>query len=291
MARQMQRAGIALLSILVLGLSPDVLAADTCYWPSSSPANAFVPCNVNPSDSGPRPCCGKGEVCLSNAACFSTAIGVIYRGACTDQTWQSNKCPRFFLEEHPNYTANMFSCLDGTFRTDPGRCSDGDNFRYSGASLIGLVSATAPATTSRTDTASSGSTSSTGTDVACPSAVNAQTSTGCRSKGDMRRIGLGVGLGLGLPLLAALAAVAVLLRSNRRFRANTKQDPATTIAAAGAGASKYPRGYGGAGFPPPQPSMTTTTMTPELGPSTHKPADPNPPLEMDGRDSTAYRPS
>ena len=87
----------SILNIVILLFSlPIVRAAeDTCYWPNKDPAPGFTPCGN--SSTNARACCGKGEPCLSNGLCFSPAIGVVYRGACSDSTWPDPACPNLFF--------------------------------------------------------------------------------------------------------------------------------------------------------------------------------------------------
>ena len=72
-------------------------AQDTCYWPSGSVAGNYKTCSINPNNPGIRWCCDAADVCLSNGLCFGASLGAIYRGACTDQTWQNSNCPKVFI--------------------------------------------------------------------------------------------------------------------------------------------------------------------------------------------------
>jgi len=185
--------------------------ADNCYWPNGDLSKSYVPCNVNPASTGPRACCAPTEPCLANKLCFSTAVGVVYRGACTDNTFQDPNCPKVFLTESPNNTANLIPCLNGYYRYSGGQCTDSDVFKWSSAGVIGLEAITASSITTGTASASATSTS------ACPAAVGSCDQV---AQNAQRTVGLGVGLGLGLPLLAALVAVAYLLFAGRRRKAD-----------------------------------------------------------------------
>jgi hypothetical protein len=111
MIYQMQPIRVALLSLYLLTSLP-AAQATTCFWPDSSSADpVYVPCNVNPADTGNRTCCAEEDVCLSNKACFSLDVGVIYRGACTDETFQNSNCLQVFTRGSPVQTlASALRC-------------------------------------------------------------------------------------------------------------------------------------------------------------------------------------
>ena len=93
---QVSCTSVLLFSFPLLSLAA-VPAQDSCFWPSGDLASGYTPCADNAAEQSVRSCCGKGEVCLSNGLCFSTAIGVVYRGACTERAWQSDACPKVFI--------------------------------------------------------------------------------------------------------------------------------------------------------------------------------------------------
>lgn len=68
-------------------------ATQTCYWPDGSIAEsgAGLPCGSNNEVSH---CCSERDACLENGLCYGTGVGVPYRGSCTDQNWNSTKCPK-----------------------------------------------------------------------------------------------------------------------------------------------------------------------------------------------------
>lgn len=65
-----------------------------------------MPCNPSAPASV---CCGKGWTCLSSGVCefnqdsnnprISNAIGELWRGSCTDNSWDSIHCPLFCYGE------------------------------------------------------------------------------------------------------------------------------------------------------------------------------------------------
>ena len=97
---------IALSSTFLLIYYPIILGA-SCYFPDQSIAGQpYLPCSGTTSD-GYSPCCASGDQCTEHGYCFGNA-GYIYRGGCTDITWQSPNCAQQcrdgtqsqLLEEH-----------------------------------------------------------------------------------------------------------------------------------------------------------------------------------------------
>ena len=74
--------------------------ATACWWPNGQTNGAtrknpqadpfFVPCDPSARHSA---CCALGESCTENGLCYSGSGG-IYRGACTDSTWQDSACAK-----------------------------------------------------------------------------------------------------------------------------------------------------------------------------------------------------
>lgn len=74
--------------------SPQMLKRDapTCYNPNGSVSPIMFACDILTVFS---PCCMFGTVCLDNKLCRND--NDIYRGGCTDPTWNSSDCPRMCL--------------------------------------------------------------------------------------------------------------------------------------------------------------------------------------------------
>ena len=73
-----------------------IVEATTCYWPNGAEAQSsdgIQACNatVNGADSG---CCSYKDVCTTKGFCFSSTVGFMYRGGCTDQAWNLDVLPR-----------------------------------------------------------------------------------------------------------------------------------------------------------------------------------------------------
>ena len=74
--------------------------ASSCWFPNGAPAPVSLPCNLTESESA---CCARGLTCLSNGVCqidqdlenANDKIGTMWRGSCTDRSWQSSDCPLF----------------------------------------------------------------------------------------------------------------------------------------------------------------------------------------------------
>lgn len=74
-------------------LQPNVVIGSTCYWPDGSVVSdqwSYTPCNST-ANGVESTCCSQGDVCSSNGYCLGTA-GYMYRGACTDSSWNDGSC-------------------------------------------------------------------------------------------------------------------------------------------------------------------------------------------------------
>lgn len=77
--------------------------AQTCYFPNGAAADRDIPCRA-PTSNQASACCAYSDICLDNSLCLAqSGIGIITRGSCTDQNWQSSACARY--------------CQDGKFST------------------------------------------------------------------------------------------------------------------------------------------------------------------------------
>ncbi len=82
------------MSLLIL-FQRNVVVSRTCYWPDESivsdqEGDNYTPCNstANGVDSA---CCDKDDVCSSSGYCLGRS-GYMYRGACTDPSWNAEAC-------------------------------------------------------------------------------------------------------------------------------------------------------------------------------------------------------
>lgn len=73
-----------------------VYASPNCYFPNGTMDNNYVACDTNAPNSA---CCASTDECLTNGLCRpvnSTGEANDYwRDLCTDQTWESDACPKF----------------------------------------------------------------------------------------------------------------------------------------------------------------------------------------------------
>ncbi|EPE24130.1 hypothetical protein GLAREA_07980 [Glarea lozoyensis ATCC 20868] len=90
-----------LLTVLLCFCLPGVRGERKCYYPNNTLAPSDSECSAGAETSV---CCGKGYVCLGNGVCQidpkitgpnARFAGTIWRGSCTDQTWNSPECPKY----------------------------------------------------------------------------------------------------------------------------------------------------------------------------------------------------
>jgi hypothetical protein len=84
-----------LISALAFGLVElkPVLAFTQCYYPDGSIPTDYVwePCTGSEFSS----CCipSEGDICQEDGLCYYPSNEQVYRGACTDRTWNDPSCP------------------------------------------------------------------------------------------------------------------------------------------------------------------------------------------------------
>lgn len=96
-----------LLSLTLSDLIIIVRSTATCYLPDKSIAKsgdtAYHPCNATAADNGDGSACCQlssstgSSICLTSGFCFG-ADSYVYRGGCTDQSWNSPNCPSQCLD-------------------------------------------------------------------------------------------------------------------------------------------------------------------------------------------------
>lgn len=97
-------------AVVLLAASSTALA-QSCYYPDGSlPTDyVYVPCTGDSVSS----CCipSEGDVCLASGACYYKSGNYPFRGACTDKSWSSSKCPKFCMsrEQSPIPPAHFSS--------------------------------------------------------------------------------------------------------------------------------------------------------------------------------------
>ncbi|KAJ6115046.1 hypothetical protein N7486_000824 [Penicillium sp. IBT 16267x] len=202
----------------------------TCYWPNGDTQDDYVQCPSGLS------CCLKGETCLSNGLCFTANFGILYRGACADESWPIAECPRACYTEIDSGWANLFQCNTSTNLLT---C----NHEYTSAGIVcngygvgtydGYTSANVTAaqvgitddatTTNTTNSTSTNSTStyndgSTSTDSSKLTVTTCPSATSSKNDSELLVLGIGLGAGLGIPLLIATGLLIYCGGQNRKHK-------------------------------------------------------------------------
>src|SRR3954467_8039917 len=78
---------------LILSHLDASLAFTQCYYPDGSIPTDYVwePCTGSQYSS----CCipSEGDICQDNGLCYFPPLGNLFRGTCTDRTWNDPACP------------------------------------------------------------------------------------------------------------------------------------------------------------------------------------------------------
>ncbi|KAF2159686.1 hypothetical protein M409DRAFT_60612 [Zasmidium cellare ATCC 36951] len=219
-----------LVAILTVSNTASPQDSRACYFRDGGPAQDYVQC---PGANGTKTaaCCYSAgwphiDPCFSNGFCFSTEVGVVYRGACTDQDWGSTQCVQNCQNVNRGGTAMLSFCQDLNLcctAVDDSEnrdcCSNGklgDNkLNWNDPTLTGHVNASMLYDVYDSRQAIAG-------------AVTESTSNGTvpTDREDSNTVSegaiIGVGVGLGVPLLIALATCIWLFLSLRKERAKDR---------------------------------------------------------------------
>ncbi|KAF3916403.1 hypothetical protein ABW21_db0207237 [Orbilia brochopaga] len=209
--QQLQHVSTFSLSLLLLSvLQPPIISAQDprpCYFPGGQRANGYVACDD--TTTGHSACCQN----KNQTACFATGLcylqnGFYERGACTDQSWQSDACPgpcRDFRNSGQDLLAcddssDSFCCATGS---KPSCCSDTKNYFPFNVGDIAFINGQPVA---RTRSASG--------NVTAPAASATPVTV------DKAPTGLVVGMavGIAIPSIIAVAFAAMYFRERRRRR-------------------------------------------------------------------------
>jgi hypothetical protein len=88
-------ASRAVLTLLLLSTLAAHLSAETCYLPNGSAIGGLRVCDPSAPASA---CCALGDECTTNGFCKAGNDGDnnwLWRGTCTDKTWESDSCPKY----------------------------------------------------------------------------------------------------------------------------------------------------------------------------------------------------
>lgn len=115
----MLRQGVAFAVILPL------VSAYTCYWPDGSNATSsgYVACNSTAAASS---CCDPNAACTTFGWCLG-ASGAAYRGACTQQDWNTPACMASYCQSNCSHDASFGEIL--TQRRCKGQLSVSDELQ------------------------------------------------------------------------------------------------------------------------------------------------------------------
>jgi hypothetical protein len=248
----------AALAVLVALAHLPYSTADTakCYYPNGDVATTYSPCNS--TSGGPSACCElSSSACSLTGYCYGNA-GVMYRGGCTDQSWNAVACPQRCVDgTRPNlqyillyFVAWKLTCSlvnRGAF-SNINLCPNGDSNRFftcsgSGQFTLNMCStnftfdAGTPFTPSFSSTNPVSSTSTTSSTSSSTSATSTSTTAAAASVScaDPART---VGLAVGIPLAALAAFLTLALFFQHRRRTGTARRPAE-LATAYSGTSVY----------------------------------------------------
>ncbi|RVD83649.1 uncharacterized protein DFL_005429 [Arthrobotrys flagrans] len=250
------------LSILLsLTALPSLIAAQRrCYFPDGSRAPSHRACSqdAETDNSVHSSCCGLDDnvVCLSSKLCINQN-GYIYRGACTDQTWEDEACPSSYCTSFAGSGMNILPCNDVTRQwccaeggTIP--CCQNENrtkfllnpgtVTYVAAGLSTVSLPASSSTSAESTSASDTSTTTTTSDLIATSAPQPTPTT--LSTG----VAVGMGIGIGIPTVLAIvfASLWLIERSKRKRQQQPIVPPAPFTS------DYHHQSYGGGGRSPPE---------------------------------------
>ncbi|KAK6347919.1 hypothetical protein TWF718_005739 [Orbilia javanica] len=209
----MQRITTFSITLLLLSIYSLVSAQDPdprpCFFPGGSRAPGYVACNN--AATGHSACCRNNN----QTTCFSTGLcylerGFYERGACTDQSWQSDSCPgpcRDFRSSGQNIlacadTTGSFCCGTGG---NPSCCQNRDNYFTFEVGQIAFINGEP---VSRTRTA--GPATATGT------STNSATATAEPQVVERAPTGLVAGMAAGIAVASVIAIVFAIMYFRER---------------------------------------------------------------------------
>lgn len=255
-------------------LSPIVLLlvagamAQSCFYPSGTQTGAdTVPCNN--TGSGFTHCCTSGDVCISNGFCFGAAQAMVrlspsliqqrlqqaastitkfsraniaqqvYRGACTDSSFNSTKCPQSCTDYQTDDFANIWKCpapydqdLFWCGANSAKMCGATDEGTFSWPDGRNMIIAAAAAQSGAATSVSPAS-QTVGSSTACAATATATISvlagTSFPLTGQVSwTVALATGLGVGVPLAILALALGFLYVRERKMRRREREQVLAT---------------------------------------------------------------
>ncbi|KAK6530562.1 hypothetical protein TWF281_007405 [Arthrobotrys megalospora] len=229
---------LVLLSLVALQSISSAQRPRPCYYPNGGRALDHRPCDglPTPEDGSRIPhsaCCSSDDnvVCLSSNLCIN-GRGYLYRGGCTDQTWEDPACPSERCTLYSGSGMNILPCNDATNLwccAEGGEipCCQNENktkFLLNPGTVTyvaeGLLTVSLPISSSTTSAESTTSTEST-TTTSEPTATAAPQSTSLSTGA-----AVGVGIGISIPTILAIVFASLwLIERAKRKRLDMHSEP------------------------------------------------------------------
>ncbi|KXH68886.1 hypothetical protein CSAL01_02548 [Colletotrichum salicis] len=200
----------------VISLLEILAAGQTCYWPNGVPNDVVKPCPIAAGTEAAA-CCFEDHYCLTNGLRFEPLTLTMYRGACTDETFQSSGCPKYCDKSDIPGSNNslhigVWTCGNARFScSNLQNCATG-NFAVS---LHGKIMLNEAASMDLGNMAAA--TSTAGNSSGTYSMGNDTDSKGSISAG----AAAGIGVGVGAPLAIVAGVLAVVLLCEKKPTAKT----------------------------------------------------------------------
>ncbi|TVY33134.1 hypothetical protein LSUB1_G007303 [Lachnellula subtilissima] len=204
-----------------------VNATATCWYPDNKTSEpTHVPCNQTISTASA--CCDPNDSCSVSGFCLGQS-GWIYRGSCTDQSWDSGNCPNQFEQclKNPEtqkaepFWAAVWSCTPAGTAPDKFCCGFGPESCCNSSFTLGTtgvafkpgldafvqsISAAAVSSAMATVIASTVISTTASPAQATTSQTSQSVEANCSRSGD--DLGTKIGVGIGVPL--GVLAVGIL---------------------------------------------------------------------------------
>jgi hypothetical protein len=223
------------LLLLLLTLSPIIIAGNICYLPNGDTATD-VPCDPSAEHTQ---CCWSHGACLTNGLCALSATnstGISYvRGTCTDKTWSSPLCPQQCqLNQDTAFNSSAYDFRKGGVQiwqcgsqgyakeaeyccesaAESQRCCETQTAVFTlGAARVGASTGVVTSTAGKVDIEST-ITAFEPKETGAGREASA-TPTAAVAKKDKKMLGVDVGVGVGVAFSIVLAIVAVCICRKR----------------------------------------------------------------------------
>jgi hypothetical protein len=221
---------IQLLPLLLSLVVATTAKSEKCYFPNGKVATTYdwVPCEIPPStttytSSNHSACCypKEGDKCLPSGLCDWPG-NYVYRGACTDRTWQDPSCGLFCPGQGKDDWLQLRQCTSTQWC-----CPAGDSNCCTDGSALFSVNGTSPAASAAAASDAVGPTS-TGTNAGRGNGTDAGgAGAGAGGDGKVKPLTTGIIAGVVCAAIVFLVAGIVLciwMRRKKRREAGEKPD-------------------------------------------------------------------